>query len=150
MKHPIIFALAVCFAAGASAAAQPACLAGPVTQGNVTLNCTWIDEGGTSQETSFDTLANSYGLAVVVTSSSLDVLAVRIAVTYQIPPYSPTDQPHVNTFTRIIGKAQRATPDFRYTFTYGGGAVDSKGVPLVPVVTSITVQELVAASSQTF
>jgi hypothetical protein len=128
--------------------APPECLTRPVTLGSVTITCTVLDVSSTSGVTAPGwTFPDGYLFQVNATSTDPDVIGFRFGFTWQVPTTSATTPPDSVTEWGTVGKVvplpSRRLPAFsgyRYTFVVGAGYP----------VTSIQVQELKAASSQTF
>lgn len=145
---PLLFSVA----ALAQTPVPPACLSGPVTKGNVTLNCSLIDNTGSfGADPGLFSGGVQYVLQVRVTSSDPDVSAIGIAISSLVEP-GGTSAPYTVTEWRsmsktcstlarsVVGCGSEPGPFvFRYSLSLSS-----------TVITSIQVQELKASSSQTF
>ncbi len=139
----------------------PACLTAPVTLGNVTLNCSLIDNTVANGAVSPGILvaAAVVMIQVRVTSTDPDAIGFRIGITYTDPLYTAPDGFLLTqTAWGLTGKtldtdyiaaalAHKSaalfptTPGYRFTFYLNSAQ---------PTITGIQVQELKASSSQTF
>jgi hypothetical protein len=131
----------------------PACLTKPVTQGNITLSCSMIDNTGSfGADPGLFSGGVQYVLQVRITSSDPDVLGIRVTVTSLIDSGTPAAPALVSVMeSRSLSKTCSSQPpavagcgpNDTYVYRYSL-------VPGSPLITSIQIQELKASTSQTF
>lgn len=143
----VLFAAAFVFAAFAAAQttpppSAPACLSGPVTNGNITLSCSAVNAiaGGV------DALSGLYVFGINASSIDSAVVALRVTLTIT----ASTDPNASNATTaKVVTIPQNANGGFTYAFLLNP-TWDAKGNASATMITGITIQELKPATSQPF
>jgi len=145
---PILLALFAVLALTAAAQTQapptpPACLAGPVTQGNVTASCSLVDAtGGT--DGNFAAPA-AYLFAVKASSSDSAVPAIQIQLTFLL-----SSDPNSAPVKRSVTAVRNAAGGFSYVFILQPVYDQTGTIAAAPSITGLKIDELKSNSSQSF
>jgi hypothetical protein len=155
-EMPLIALLALsgaCYAAAQTPPpAPPACLAGPVTRGAVTLSCSLIDNTGSfGADPGLFSGGVQYVLQVRITSSDPDVVGVRVGVTANVDTGIVAAPTTAVTEWRSLSKTCSTQPPTIAGCGDGGVYVYRYSLALASTaISAIQVDETKTSSSQVF